>query len=739
MNSSDILGKVDSNSVKSASIDYDLKENPPAFPAGMDDDDDFSSFFDDGDDFFGGGDTGSTDFGGSTGFGGSTDFGGGVMGSGLPSWTNNGLGTTQQTQTVQDKPGLEDVAFDVAKSFGTGSLEFIKDFVNSFKGNPARIYTKCGAKVMILGGVELVLGLLLLILKKPAGWDFLISCIMTEIAGIGMLTFFYNKAKEEAENGVSGTPSFTPEAMEDNSDDFFDDEEELDMFDSDEDELDIFSGDSDEDDIFGGNSLDDEDDIFGGSSDDDSFSFTPTVSIDEPKDMDEVLDEVHVEGNGIYTRDYIYSKVMEVLMNITPNYTEVTKIDNDSEVFRTLNYICVEAAKLQISNEKELPHLLEAEETLQYILLTIERVKGIKNTNSYADEISSVYAIDEKTGKKKKGVYATAFTLLNKIVVKIYKGDTSMISLKDLFTKNKDFILDMSNKLPVILGIDGNGETVTVDFKDMDSLLIAGEPRTGKSWLAQAILLQLCMWSSPAEVIFYICDPKDGISDFKSFVLPHVKKFVTEDNAIIQTLRDVVKVEAPRRKKIIGDEKNVNIWDYKKKNPDVEMPILYVVIDEVMTLSKRMDNDTKKEFQGLLAELTSQLPALGIRLIIVPHLVKDQIISKDVTDLMPCRISVMGGASHIERTCGEKNFPHKLDNKGNCCVKLKGRDAEFVRSAVISDDNLKNNDMFDFMRRLWTKIDPEACENSVADEADKEKAINDLIKSSMDDIDDLFA
>lgn len=267
-------------------------------------------------------------------------------------------------------------------------------------------------------------------------------------------------------------------------------------------------------------------------------------------------------------------------------------------------------------------------------------------------------------------------------------------------------------------------------------------PRKGKSWFVQAILTQMCAFVPPSELNIYICDPKEGISDYRAFTLPHVKKFVAEDAQVVETLRDLVKNEAPRRRAILGDAGKVNIWDFKKRYPDIKLPIIYVVIDEVVTLSSRMDKDTLVEFRMLLRELISQLPALGIRAFLIPHILNNDIIEKKTSDLVPCKVSVCGDANHIEKATGAKpkEFPYKLVNTGDMAMKLDGHNKVlYIHGPALTDSNDNNDEVFDYLRRCWAKIEPDSVEDSVASGVDIEreniKALEGLSSDDLDSID----
>ena len=288
--------------------------------------------------------------------------------------------------------------------------------------------------------------------------------------------------------------------------------------------------------------------------------------------------------------------------------------------------------------------------------------------------------------------------------------------------------------MPVVLGVDIEGSPVICDFYKMDSILITGMPRSGKTWLMLSVLYQMMAYMSPEELNVYIFDPKGKMSDFASAITPHVKNFVSDDAGILAQLKHVVRVEGPRRKAIIGDGGCVNLQDYRKKYPDCNIPFIYVIIDEVVTLSERMSDDDKREFQALLSELVSQLPAAGIRIFMVPHLVKDNIIKKNTTSLIPCRISVMGNKEHIESSCGVKNFPHSLTHVGDTCTVIKEMpEAMFIHSVALAKENEENKQLFHYLAELWARICPDSVAGSIYERVKAGKSVVDDIPVKTED------
>lgn len=654
---------------------------------------------------------------------GGTSLGGSPFGAGA-----------QQTQPMSD----EDKIFEAGAKGIKTSFNFFKDVVTSLKEVTPRFWASWGRTVMFVGLGTSVGGLLILLFgAKDFGINLIVSGLVSSAVGVGTLMGNIEKAKECSSQYKDGNisqenfieppsqPSFEMEGFGG-----FDPEETFEPdttgdYNSDEEE--------DWDDPYDG----DEGDLFNSSA---------FESYQEPQkgmDMSEALDTMQIIDRGMYTRQYLYEMFTKVLPTLKPDYATVRRIDEDDDAFIVWEEHLRDAASITGVKEDNLDmlQLISLEENLFTIKLTCNRVTGFKS-EAVANEISNIYAYS--TGEYNPSVYAKFDNIGVNCVITVFTGETAMISLKDMYNNCESFMLDNKNYMPVVLGIDPLGKVIAYDFKKLESVLITGMPRSGKSWFVQAVLTQMCALVPPSELNIYICDPKDGISDFKAFCLPHVKKFVSGDDNIVNTLRKVVKEEAPKRKKIIGDAGYVNIWDYKERNPDVHLPVIYVLIDEVVTLAERMDKETKAEFQGLLVELISQLPALGIRAFLIPHVVKNDIIAKTATDLIPCRISVCGDAGHIEACTGTKpkDFVYKLTNKGDMAVRMPAISAStlFVHGPALTSSNPENNDLFDYLRKVWSRLEPEEVANSVAKNRASDEENEKLLATVNDNIDefDLF-
>lgn len=627
-------------------------------------------------------------------------------------------------QPMQPQKSEEDMFFDGLKKGGLATVDFLSDIVKSFGQVTTQFWCKWGYNTLITSAIVAGSGFVLRLVGLRIGMRLMQGGVLAAIPSVGAWLFLTGKSRNNSslykEDNVMSEPEVPiqeePPASESTS--FFQDitdarnnfSEPVESFDMEEEE-------------------EEEDwDEFSFEGDDDDWDFSGFVE-EEPQagvDFEEALDSMTVLDKGMYTRQYLYEMFTKVLPTICSSFATMKEYDEDDDTFLYWDEKLREAATVTGVKEDFLPSLYELSENLFTVKLVCDRPTGFK-PEAVAQELANIYAFQE-------GVDAIAFKVEPvgmQCYITLYTGKTTMISLRDMYKVQESYILNTDNKMPVVIGITTSGEVKVADFKKIESAVIAGMPRKGKSWYVQNILYQLCSYMPPSELNIYICDPKDGISDYKPFVLPHVKGFESDDTKVIELLRKIVKVEAPRRKKIIGDANHRNIWSFRKQYPDVKMPLIYVVIDEIVTFASRMDKDTHHEFRMILRELISQLPALGIRVILIPHILNNDIVEKKTSDLINFKVSVCGDADHVEKTTGAKprQFTHRLTNLGDMAVRLPeiSESVMFIHAPVLTPDNTQSAQLFDYARRVWAKLEPESVSGSVAEKAEIAKEQEDLL------------
>lgn len=689
----------------------EARMNPPEFEIGQGEDDGWNFFDDDN----GGMSMDESAFGGSSqGFGDSFGGMGGDLGS-LGGSVQGGFSNTnshspQSLTATEDK--IIDGAVMVGKHAFNGSKELFNGIHDGIKGNNAFYWTVYGKKVMVVGVVISISGVILslmgLVSNISRGLDVLIGGLMS--LAVGVLIFSLNCDKARELGGMEKKESIEPVIYEEEefSDDIFSDidddlyEEEYSGWGSDDD---------DEEGIF--NDEEEEFDPWSSIDEDDYVESVDEVISSEPVDIDEAIESIREIPAHTQTRQYLFEEYSRVLPVINPAFAKLKSISENSDSFIIFDKVLIDASIQVGTNQDKLPQLLELRENQFIIQLKATRPSGLKE-EAIANEIANIYSRDEYGAVIHEGVYATTSSVGSSYIINIFKGEDSIISLADTYKEVSDFVLDPNIKKPVVMGVNELGKVWYFDAEKVFSYIISGKPRSGKSWSVVSLVLQLCMYSSPREVQFEVFDVKGTSSDFYSMNehLPHFKKFESVGKRILQRLRHITTVEADRRKKILNEHDVIAIADLKNKGVDVEMPYLYVLIDEIVGLIGTFTKDEHAEFKDLMNVLITQMPNLGIRLILVPHRVTNDIVPKTTYTNVGCIACVRTDSKEIASTLDitKKDFPYDLTNSGDMALKTgevnKGKTV-FCHGVAVTSSNESNVGIYKFVGSLWGKLEPE--------------------------------
>ena len=646
------------------------------------------------------------------------------------SFSNDPWGMNYASDNMNQTPqkSSEDKVFEGIKEGSKAFVGFLKEFVEATKQTDVVQAIKWGTTSIITSVIVAIIGLIIMIFGVKIGFPMMIGALLSLASGLVVFGISFEKQKKltVVENRFQGN----------------DDDE---LITDEEDEIDLDAGEVDED--------EDEDDVKSLFSDDEESTNTlePMIDDDEGDSLDIFDDEDNSSTRGNYrdfydddeeiekgldkdekkerlasinissdvvTRQYLMEAYTDVLPEVTPKYCKTIDYDEDDRDFKEYAGLIRKAA-LVASGKKsveDMPKLEKLQEKSLYTKIVVSRSHSI-NVDKFINELTQLLSYNQETDQVDTMLYINYNVVGDKWILKVFTGETAKVSIMDTYNDKevKEFIADKKNIMPVVLGINEEGKAIYMDLEKVNSLLITGMPRSGKSWFALAMLTQMTMYMKPSQLEIYMIDPKGETSDFRDFMPPHVKCFVSEHQDIITLLTKLIDVEATRRTKMFGEQPGVkNIQDWNRKNPLNPCSYIYVYIDEVVTLAEAMDKETKQIFQSKLMEITTRLPNLGIRPILVPHVVKDQILKKSITDNIPCRISVKGDTKHIEACVGvdEPPFTYRLTHVGDMAVMLLDRHIHFVHSVIISENADTNIEMFDYLRQLWEKLEPESIKTS---------------------------
>ena len=453
----------------------------------------------------------------------------------------------------------------------------------------------------------------------------------------------------------------------------------------------------------------------------DSWDWNDLIPDEEPTEdvdydsLESDLENLHMQ-KGTQTRHFIYETLTKGLPSISPKFADMRNLREGSAEWAIWAELIRDAAKQVGTRDDLLPDLKGASENPFMFKLTISRTPRMK-TQAIADEVVNIYKYDDNGNLEYPNAYATSAESGSRAFISIYKGaKINMISLADMYASSPDaqkFVRDPKTEMPVVIGTTGDGSVKAVDLLKAPAIVVSGEPRSGKSWIVKLILNQMCAYMSPNDLHLYIGDPKNQISEYANYNLPHVRRKEYTVDSVIDMLRYLVNTEAPRRKNIMQQYGYVNVLEFRRDHPEVTFPFLYVVLDEMMSLANAMGKEDAREYRELIERFVSEFPALGMRAIFIPHRVKNDVIPKSVSELISVRITAKSAsdASAAENLGlnSASEFPYKLSNAGDVAVRIADINdgaSTYLRAAVLAPDTKGMERLESYIGHYWDKLDP---------------------------------
>ena len=601
----------------------------------------------------------------------------------------------QQPQTASE--AISQAAQQAASKAGRNSYEFTKAAVVAAKSHTAASVSGMGATTMKTSGVISVAGAGMWLLSNflPAltvGYYILVGAAVSALVGIATFAGGYLIDQKDDVREQLRRPAPEPEPVAD--------PQPLPVFD----EPEPASTPAPEP-----------------EPEADGWDWNDLIPDEEPvKDVDYDSLESDLENldmkKGTQTRQFIYETLTKGLPSISPKFADMRNIREGSAEWAIWAELIRDAAKQVGTREDLLPDLKDASENPFMFKLTISRTPRMK-TQAIADEVANIYKYDDNGNLEYPNAYATSAESGSRAFTSIYKGTKiDMISLADMYASSTDaqkFVRDPKNEMPVVIGTTGDGKVEYVDLLKAPAIVVSGEPRSGKSWIVKLILNQMCAYMSPNDLHLYIGDPKNQISEYANYNLPHVRRKEYTVDSVIDMLRYLVNTEAPRRKNIMRQYGYVNVLEFRRDHPEVAFPFLYVVLDEMMSLANAMGKEDAREYRELIERFVSEFPALGMRAIFIPHRVKNDVIPKSVSELISVRITAKSAsdASAAENLGlnSASEFPYKLSNAGDVAVRIADINdgvPTYLRAAVLAPDTKGMERLESYIGRYWDKLDP---------------------------------
>lgn len=620
--------------------------------------------------------------------------------------TGNGVLNTQgQTKSKADEhvDAMVEASMNVIKKSGS----ILKKIAPSIKNRTIDDYGYLGSKLLNYGVATLAVGVIGYLICKISrfGVAMLNLCSNIGVAGgimtgeglviLGISAFKLSNGLKDEPNSINDIPE-----IENSDSNFSDDIDSDDVLDS------MLDDESDDDDFWASveNNLEeaDNEDNNNDSAFDDMFNTSSSYEEQEEKMSNEELID-SVKENSYMCRQTLLDTFVKILPHNEPSFYEKKEIESYEEKFMQINTIC----KKVLANVSgyELEDIEQNVESVCESMFSFEiRMPRMKKVNKLTD-IERELEVYMRSNSKDVGVIANVEVEGDYYVMRVSKGESKVVTLGDILACNEyyEFFKDESNALPFVTGIEGDGNVIVEDAKASDTMMIAGKPRSGKSWYVLSILASLMLFNTPDDVIALIIDPKDSQLFKTMALLPHVFGLHNVDGSseILDILADIIEVEAPRRKHLLEDNKCDTIWELREKG--IKLPVMYIFIDEYITVRTSL-GQASKTLDEQIRIIMSQFPSLGIRLIFVPHRATG-VVDKTNRTLLQFKAAVRLDNKDVEDTLDINKWTIPLVNQGDIAVKSpKLSDARFVRGAALTMSDAKNNEFIMTAAKVFYKM-----------------------------------
>lgn len=627
----------------------------------------------------------------------------GIPGLGAPNPFNppGAIGQQQVSQPVEVKPDAFDKVYE-ASATAIGAIgRIIVQACKSIKNRTAEDWGYYSVQMMKVAAVMLGLSLLLTIFGiagdlaflKFFGFPFqLILAALTTLAfgcsGLGASALYIEAFRGHDINNIDKVEDIKPD-MPQTQDEYEEDISSL--------LGDLFGGDDDDE--------EDDEDITFETSDTGIDDLIPSKFEDEDNEEErDTVPNIDVIPDNVpaLNRTFLFDTFKPFFPRNTAGFADITEIDKGSDEYNTIETLCMKAlasaGKMELEDATSKSSLESAKETYFTYELKLERIKGLNRLEDIEREMVAYF----RESSDDNSVNCTVDLEGDFYRVTLNKGVSAVVTLGDIFqiSKVEEFIKNPKNAIPIIAGISEDGQPVLTDAKFYDTMLIAGKPRSGKSWYVLCLMWVMMAFNTPDDVQFLIIDPKES-NLFKTLALmPHVCGLHNDSN-ILAILKDVIDKEGARRKKLLADNRCENIWDLRRKG--IEIPILYIVIDEVMTVIANLGANSK-DFAEQMKVIVSQLPSQGIRLIFVPHR-SQGVVDKTVRTNIGFTAAVRADDEVVCETLDIKKWTKPLLNPGDTALKMQGFGKEMlVHGPAVTTSDGENTDHIISVARAFYKM-----------------------------------
>lgn len=231
-------------------------------------------------------------------------------------------------------------------------------------------------------------------------------------------------------------------------------------------------------------------------------------------------------------------------------------------------------------------------------------------------------------------------------------------------------------KLPIVAGMDLNGQLIVFDMVKNPHLLIAGETGSGKSTQLRSVLTTLIQFLPPERLKLYLCDLKR--SEFHVFRhIEHVAGVYITPKEMMPVLKELQR-EMKHRGDLLDQYEVAHVDDL----PNTPQYIV-LCIDEVALLQK------EKDLMELVEEVSAIGRALGVFLILSMQRPDSKVLDGKLKNNLTARMGFKCADLINSRIIGTPGS-EKLKKEGRVLLKTDKHDLKEIQAPYLDLEMAKS-------------------------------------------------
>ena len=260
----------------------------------------------------------------------------------------------------------------------------------------------------------------------------------------------------------------------------------------------------------------------------------------------------------------------------------------------------------------------------------------------------------------------------------------SKVTMREVMDSQDFRKIANKNGLPIALGADAGGDSVSLDLAGLPHMMIAGATGSGKSVCINSIVASMLLTKPPDQLRMLMVDPKQvELTPFNG--IPHlVLPVITDVDDVSPMLRGLIR-EMTRRYKAMAEIGTRNISGYNAKARD-PMPYLVLIVDELADLMLVGGF----EIEQSLVRLAQLGRAAGIHLVLATQRPSVKVVTGLLKANIPTRVAFAVASQVDARVILDSVGAEKLLGKGD--MLLVNNDTpkpRRVQGTLVLDDEIE--------------------------------------------------